>query len=70
MTFGNDTDEYLEREALELRGTSLAVGKAGGVAEVEEVLVRQLDEQLLEHREAADTRVEDRDRALTRWGRW
>jgi hypothetical protein len=48
----------------------LAVGEARCVPEVEEVLVWQLDEQLLEHREATDTRVEDRDRALTRWGRW
>ena len=32
--------------------------------EIEEVLVRQLDEQLLQHREPADARVEDGDRTL------
>jgi hypothetical protein len=29
----------------------------------------QLDEELLEHREAADTGVEHGDRAFARWGR-
>ncbi len=60
----------LERESLQIGGAVLAVGETRGVPEIEEVLMRQLDEQLLEHREAADARVEDRDRALTRWGRW
>jgi len=46
----------------------LAVREASRVTEVEEVLVRQLDEQLLEHREATDARVEDRDRTLARRG--
>ena len=68
-------DEQLARRAssnsaiwsaklLELRGAALAVGKARGVAEVEEVLVRELDEQLLQDGQPADAGVEDGDRTL------
>ena len=56
----------LEREALELLGRAVAVREARRVAEVEEVLVRELDEQLVQHREPADAGVEDRDRPPAR----
>src|ERR1019366_7921019 len=54
----------LEREALELLGAALAVGEARRVAEVEEILVWQLNQQLLQHGEPADTGVEHGDRTL------
>ena len=43
---------------------ALAVGEARGVAEVEEVLVRQAHEQLVQDGQAADAGVEDADRAV------
>jgi hypothetical protein len=52
----------LHAEALELGRAALAVGEARGVAEVHEVLVRQADEQLVQHGEAAHPGVEDADR--------
>ena len=53
----------LERERLQLGRRALAVGEARGVREVDEVLVRQLHEQLVEDGEPADPRVEHADRA-------
>jgi hypothetical protein len=54
----------LEREGVQLVGGAAAVGEAGRVPEVEEVLVRERDEALVEHREAADSGVEHGDREI------
>ena len=48
---------------------ALAVGEAGGVAEVDEVLARQPHEQLVQHGQTAHARVEHADRPA-RAGRW
>ena len=58
----------LQREGLELGPRALAVGEARGVAQVEEVLVGQRDEQLVQDGEAADAGVEDGDRPVARIG--
>ena len=61
----------LQAERLQLRGRPLAVREAGRVREVHEVLVRELDQQLVQHREAADAGVEDPDgTAAQLLGRW
>src|SRR5918994_1664423 len=48
-----------------------AVGQARGVGEVQVVLGRKPDQQLVEHRQAADAGVEDADGAAAEvvWGR-
>ena len=59
----------LQREALEL---GLRAGRrrgSGPCRQVEEVLVRQLHEQLVQHGEPADAGVEDGDRARARVAR-
>ena len=56
----------LEGKALELLRGAVPVGKAGRVAEIQEVLVRELDEQLVQDREPAHAGVEDRDRPPAR----
>ena len=54
----------LDREPLQLLLRAVAVREARGVAEVQVVLGRQRDEQLVQHGQAADARVEHGDRAL------
>ena len=51
-------------ERAQLGGRAVAVREAGGVAEVQEVLVRQRHEALVQDGEAADSGVEDGDREL------
>jgi len=53
---------HLERECLDLAARARSIRHARGVGEVDEVLVRQLHEQLVQHREAADAGVEHADR--------
>src|SRR5439155_24914073 len=53
----------LEAEALELLRVAPAVREARRVAEVDEVLVRQRDEQLVQDGQPADAGVEDADGA-------
>ena len=52
------------REAAHLGERPRPVRQAGTVAEVDEVLVRERDEALVQHRQAADARVEHADRPL------
>ena len=54
----------LAREAAHLRERTRPVRQPGAVAEIDEVLVRQGDEALVQHRQAADARVEHSDRPL------
>ena len=54
----------LAREAAHLVERTRPVGQPRAVAEVDEVLVRQRDEALVQHRQAADARVEHADRPL------
>ena len=51
----------LERERLDLLARPRAVRHPRGVGEVDEVLVRQLHEQLVQHREPADPGIEHAD---------
>ena len=53
---------HLERETAHLCERAGAVRQPGVVAEVDRVLVRQRDEQLVEDGEAAHARVEHADR--------
>ena len=48
----------LDGEGLQFGLAALAVGKARGVAEIEVILAGQRHEQLVQHGEAADARVE------------
>jgi hypothetical protein len=50
-------------EAAKLLLGALAVGEAGGVAQVEEVLLGQPHQQLVQDGQASDARVEHADRA-------
>ena len=52
----------LERELLQLLGRAGAVGQPRRVREVQVVLVREPDEQLVQHGQPADAGVEDPDR--------
>ncbi len=56
----------LGREAHELVLGALAVGEAGGVPQIQEVLARERDEQLVQDRQTADAGVEHPDRARPR----
>ena len=53
--------EALQREPPHLRDAAGAVGGAGGVAQVDEVLVGELLDERAQHSEAAEARVEHPD---------
>jgi hypothetical protein len=51
----------LAREPKQLLGRAVPVREAGGVPEIEEVLMGERHEALVQDREAADARIEDGD---------
>ena len=57
-----------DRERPELILTALAVRKARRVAQVEVVLARQRDQQLVQDGQSTDTGIEHADRLLRDWG--
>ena len=58
-----------QRERAQLRVGPVAVREVDGVAEVQVVLGGERDEQLVQHGEAADARVEHPDRGVPPGGR-
>ena len=66
---GDQEPRRLQRIGLHRLGAFGAVGEAGGVAEIDESLLRQPRSQRAQHREPAHAGVEDPDRARIRQAR-
>ena len=68
-TFGDEVTGRLERIGLHRLGAFGAVGEAGGIAEIDEGLIRQARGKGAQHREPAHAGVEHSDRAWIRQAR-
>ena len=68
-TFGDEVTRRLERIGLHRLGALGAVGEAGGIAEIDEGLIRQARGKGAQHREPAHAGVEHSDRAWIRQAR-